>query len=372
MNEPARGLGDAAPLRLGLVIGQLSIGGAEGQLRELVRGLDGRLEPIVYCLNESARTLAADFGALGCPVEVIGGRWLERARRLGAAVRRDHVDVLHAWLFIANGYAFAARLLSGLGGAAPPLITSARNCKVQGAASRAVNAVAFRGSAAIVVNSQDVAEYIVRQYAAPRARIRVIRNGIDTTRFHPAADAANGNGPIVTVGRLVVQKNHALFLRAAAQLVAGRPAARFVIVGDGPLRADLERQVQAFGLAGHVTFAGERRDVDVLLRSASLFWLTSRWEGMPNVVLEAMATGVPPIVTDVGGTRELVRPGIDGFIVAPGDADALVARSRTLLDDPAAWRRCSAAARLRAEEFSVPRMAAELAALYAGVARRAG
>jgi len=303
---------------------------------------------------------------------VVGGRGFERARRLAAAVRRDRVDVVHAWLFIANGYALVARALAALTGAVPPLITSARNCKVQGTVSRLVNAAAFRGSAAIVVNSRDVAEYVVKQYGAPRARIRVINNGIDTVRFRPPDAPVNGSGPIVTVGRLVEQKNHALFLQAAAQLAAVRPGVRFVIVGDGPLRADLERQAQTLGLGAQVTFAGERRDVDALLRSASLFWLTSRWEGMPNVVLEAMATGVPPVVTDVGGTRELVRSGVEGFVVASGDVTDLVARSRTLLDDGATWQRCSAAARARAEEFSVSRMVARLAALYADVAGRVG
>lgn len=368
MNESAKGTTGGAPLRVGLVIGQLSIGGAEGQLRELVRGLGGRLKPVVYCLHASEGTFAEELRALGCPVRVIGGRFLERARRLSAAMRRDRIDVLHAWLFIANAYAFAARMTAGR---VPPLITSARNCKLQGALSRVVNAVAFRRSAAIVVNSQDVADYIVRHYVAPRARIRVIRNGIDTERFHPPVAAADGSGAIVTVGRLVVQKDHALFLEAAARLVASRPASRFVIVGDGPLRGQLERRAQALGLAGNVTFLGERRDVDAVLRSASLFWLTSRWEGMPNVVLEAMASGVPAIVTDVGGTRELVRPDIDGFIVAPGDAEAFVERSRPLLDDYGLWRRCSVAARARAEEFSVSRMADQLAAVYADVARRA-
>lgn len=361
-----------APLRVGLVIGQLSIGGAEGQLRELVRGLKGRVETVVYCLHESAGTLVGDLQALDVPVRVIGGRSVDRARRLGLAVHGDGIDVLHSWLFIANGYAFASRFFGVRKRGHLPLITSARNCKMQGAASRFVNAVAFRGSAAIVVNSQDVAEYIVRHYRAPRARIRVIRNGIDTVRFHPPAAVRNGSGPIVTVGRLVVQKDHALFLRAAARLVAVRPTAQFVIVGEGPLRHDLEEQVRALGLGGHVRLLGERRDVEEVLRSASLFWLTSRWEGMPNVVLEAMATGVPPVVTDVGGTRELVRPGVEGFIVAPGDVDGLVEHSRTLLESREVWQRCSAAARARAAEFSVPRMAGQLAALYGDVARRDG
>lgn len=358
-------------VRVGLVIGQLTVGGAEGQLRELVRHLDRRFVPTVYCLaGDGGTALAEELRGLGAIVRVVGRRGAARAWRLARMLRADGVDVVHSWLFIANAYVFGARLF----GAFRPLITSARNCKVQGRASQVVNALAFRASAAIVVNSQDVADFVVRRYAAPRRRLRVVVNGIDVQRFRPAAKPPGGAGAIVTVGRMVTQKNHALFLEAAARLAALRPEQRFVLVGDGPLRPELEAQARRLGIAERVDFAGERRDVEDILRSASLFWLTSRWEGMPNVVLEALASGVPVIATDVGGTRSLIRTGVDGFVVdsdaACPDPDEFVRRSADLLADQAAWARFAAAARARAEEFSPRRMAESLGKVYEEVLER--
>ena len=351
----------AEAVRVGLIIGQLTVGGAEGQLREMVRHLEPRFSPTVYCLGGAGTAGQADFERAGVRVRMVGRHGMARAWRLAQLLRKDRIDLVHSWLFIANGYAWGAKLC----GARAPLITSARNCKVQGATSRVVNALAFRSSRAIVVNSEDVAAYIAREYRAPRARIRVIHNGVDVDRFRPAdRPGAGGRGSIVTVGRLVVQKDHDLFLRAAARLVQIEPETRFTIVGDGPLRSTLEDQARQLGISDRVTFAGERSDVEQILRGASLFWLTSRWEGMPNVVLEAMASGVPVIATDVGGTRELVRSGTDGFVVPAGEADAFVRHACALLADPALRQRCATAARSRAEEFSIPRMVHAVTQLY--------
>jgi glycosyltransferase involved in cell wall biosynthesis len=226
--------------------------------------------------------------------------------------------------------------------------------------------IAFRSSRAIVANSQEVAAYIVRHYWAPRTPIRVIYNAVDTEYFRPyrPGESWRGPGPIVSIGRLVPQKNHALFLEAAGLLARTWPEAEFMIVGDGPLRPALEAQGRALGLSGRLSFTGERDDIDAILRAASLFWLTSRWEGMPNVVLEAMASGVPVITTDVAGVRELLRPGIDGFIVASGESGGFVEHSRDLLRDAGLRQRFCTAARARAEEFSTARMVNAFAQLY--------
>lgn len=351
--------------RIGFVIGQLSVGGAEGQLCELLRHLNPRFTPNVYCLADQAGRVAADVQRLGVVVHSVGSRGVQRSLRLGRMIREHGIDLVHSWLFIANGYSAAATLL----GRTRPLITSARNCKVQGRASQAVNSVAFRCSRAVVVNSRDVEEYIVHHYAAPRARIHVIANGIDTQRFSPAAPgSANGKASlIVNVGRLVQQKNQALFLQAAAQVAEVRPETRFMIVGDGPLRGALQKQAAALGLSGRVEFAGERRDVEAILRQATLFWLTSRWEGMPNAVLEALASGVPAIATDVGGTREVIRDGIDGFIVAPEDGAAFVRHTLGLLGDAALQQRFATSARERADTFGLKRMAESFERLYDSV-----
>ncbi len=349
-------------IRVGFVIGQLSVGGAEGQLCELLRHLDSRFSPTVYCLADHTGRFAEDVQHLGVPMHLVGSHGIQRSLRLGRMIQEHRIDLVHSWLFIANGYSAAATLL----GRTRPLITSARNCKVQGRASQVVNSIAFRCSRAVVVNSRDVEEYIVRHYAAPRARIHVVPNGIDTQRFCPAAPGAdNGKGSlIVNIGRLVQQKNQALFLQAAAEVAKVLPQTRFMIVGDGPLRAALEKQAAALGLSDRVVFAGERRDVEAILRQATLFWLTSRWEGMPNAVLEALASGVPTIATDVGGTREVIRDGIDGFIVAAGDGAAFVRHTLALLGDAAMQRRFATGARERADAFGLKPMAQSFERLY--------
>lgn len=233
-------------MRVGLVIGQLTVGGAERQLWEVARGLPPHFVPIVYCLADTPGPMAGELSRLGIGVRTIGDRGIARARKLASQLRADGVQVVHTWLFIANAYALAARWC----GARQPLITSARNCKIQGQLSRALNMLAFRASQSIVVNSGDVAAYIQRWYYAPTARIRVIPNGIDTQRFRPSplSSASPASRPIVTVGRLVKQKNHALFLTAAARVAQTIPQARFMIIGDGPLRPSLEAQARQLGL----------------------------------------------------------------------------------------------------------------------------
>ena len=351
------------PQRVALVIGQLTRGGAEGQLAQLVRGLDpARFVPTVYCLSAHTEPVGRELAAAGVRLRVLTGNGLRRSRDLAWHFDADGIDLVHSWLYLGNAMSGVAHLWRP----SRPLITSARNCKRQGEINRLANVLAFRVSRRIVANSRDVATYIMRTYAAPATPIRVIYNGIDVERFSPAVEAERP-GPIVTIGRMVEQKNHALFLQAAAALGQEMAHMRFVIVGDGPLRGSLEGQAARLGIADRVTFAGQRGDVETILPAASLFWLTSRWEGMPNVILEAMACGVPVLTPDVGGVRELVRDGVDGFIVPRDDAHAFVLRSRQLLNDTVLWRSQSRAARGRAEEFSTANMIETMAQVYSEV-----
>jgi glycosyltransferase involved in cell wall biosynthesis len=350
------------PLRVGLVIGQLSTGGAEGQLALLCEGFDrATVAPTVYCLSEHTAPYGARLAAAGVPVRPITGGRVGRVAALRRRLRADGIEVVHAWLFIGNAYAWAARWRGG-----PVLVTSARNCKRSGRLLDWLNRRAFAGSEAIIVNSGQVRTYIEREYAAPAQRIAVVYNAIDLERFRPRTRAPAGSGPcVVMVGRLVAQKNPALFVAAAAALRRNLPTARFRWVGDGPLRPAVEAAVREAGLQDCCQLVGERNDVEELLQDADLFWLTSDWEGLPNVVLEAMACGLPVIATDVGGTAELVHPGEQGFLVRPGDREALVAHSTAVLADPALLQRMGAAARARAERFGRAAMVRDTVAVYA-------
>ena len=350
------------PARVALVVGQLTTGGAEGQLRQVTGTIDRRrFEPIVYALSPQIEPVGQLLRGDGVTLRVTEAVGWRRVPWLAATLAADNIDLVHSWLYIANALAWSATRLRRRF----PLITSARNCKVQNRVSQVANLLAFRGSRAIVANSREVAVYIMRHYLAPARRIHVVYNGIDVERFRPAdRDGPMEPALIVNIGRLVEQKNQMLFLEAAALLTREGVSARFVIVGDGPLKTSLQEQAQRLGIGDRLSFTGERRDVEGILRGASLLWLTSRWEGLPNVVLEAMASGVPVIATDVGGTRELIRSGVDGFVVPSLDAAGFVRHARDLLANAAVQRQFAAAARARALEFSTARMVATLSQLY--------
>ena len=135
------------------------------------------------------------------------------------------------------------------------------------------------------------------------------------------------------------------------------PTARFLVVGDGPLREQLEGTAAQLGLGQAVSFLGERADIPDLLRSADVFWLTSAWEGLPNVLLEAQASAVPAVTRDVGAAREIVHHGRTGYVVSQRDAAAFVTHTRRLLADPKTARAMGFAGRQIVEEtFSVAAM----------------
>ena len=359
--------GASRPLRVGMVIGQLTTGGAEGQLRTLCEGLQASVaRATVYCLSGETEPYGPLLERAGIPVRVVRGGRFGRVRALRAAFAADGIDVVHAWLFIANAFAWAATRFGG-----PPLVTSARNCKRSGRLLDALNRRAFAGSDAIIVNSRQVRDYIAHVYAAPTDRIAVVYNAIDLDRFQPPARSRPPHPPrVVMVGRLVAQKNPLLFVAAAAALRERLPHVRFQLVGDGPLRGAIEAAAQTAGLAECLDMAGERRDVPALLHEADLFWLTSDWEGLPNAVLEAMAAGLPVVATDVGGTAELIEAGVEGYVVRAGDRDAFVARSLEILGDPGRLAHMRAAARTRAARFGRAQMVEATQAVYARVVGR--
>jgi glycosyltransferase involved in cell wall biosynthesis len=191
---------------------------------------------------------------------------------------------------------------------------------------------------------------------------QVIELGIDLDRFSSGTPALAENGPLVgNVARLSEQKGHRYLLEAAARI----PEAQFAIVGDGELRADLERQARELGVDERVRFTGTREDVPALLASFDVFAFPSLFEGLCLAVIEAQVAGVPVVATPVGGIRETVVDGQTGLLVPPRDPDALAAAIRRLLEDRDAAGRMAAEARVRARErFSLQRMVERTLELY--------
>jgi glycosyltransferase involved in cell wall biosynthesis len=352
------------PVPIGLVIGQLCHGGAERQLYELVRGLDAhRYRCIVYCLSD----VVAPYGPLieraGAVLRVLPrARHLDlgRVRSLARLLRADRVHLVHAFLFQANAYAWLACRRAGI----PRLVTSARNCQGIGHLRDLVNRLAFRGSDAILCNGEAVRAFVRLHYGAPVGRCVVIPNGVDTDRFAPASAPVAGQR-VVTVARLVPQKDVELFIEAAVLLHREAPSTRFAIVGDGPSRPDLEALAAARGLGDALAFLGARTDVPEILRSAQVFWLASAVEGLPNVVLEAAASGLPVVARDVGACREIVRHGLTGYLVGTRDPEPFVRHTLPLLADPARAREMGRAGRAVVEDhFSLTQMVRATARLY--------
>jgi glycosyltransferase involved in cell wall biosynthesis len=356
-------------VRIGLVIGQLTYGGAESQVYELARRLAERHHVVVYCLSSATTPYGDRLIDAGIRVRMMPSRGrfdLTRVVSLANWLRRDRIDIAHAFLFIASAYAYLATRLARR----VRLVASARNCKLEPhPLRRTVMRRAFRLSDAVVCNSQEAADFAVEHYAARRGNVRVVYNGVDAERFTGSREAHNGIR-IGTIGRVEVQKNLAMFLRAAAAVSSTRPDAKFVVAGDGSLRAEMTRVSNELGLADKVEFLGPVRDVPALLASLDQFWLTSDWEGTPNVVLEAMAAGLPVIATAVGGTPEVIDDGKTGVLIAATDVGALVAASRRLLENPDDARALGERARATVvERFSISAMVAATEAVYRDVSR---
>ena len=346
-------------LRVGHVIGQLSAGGAEGQLRLLTCSPCRRSTPIVYCLSDRVEPYGEILEASGVALRKVEGGRLSRVRRLQQLFHDDQIDVVHAWLFVGNAYAWAAN--SGR----RPLVTAARNCKRQGAILDFANRRAFAASALVIANSALVETYIRQVYAAPGERIRVVHNGVDLQRFALQERAGPRENPtVVAVGRVVRQKNPELFVAAARKLLRELPHLRFRWIGEGEMRERIVRDLAEGGLEEQIVFEGLRTDIENVLDEADLLWLTSDWEGLPNVVMEAMASALPVVATDVGGTSELFVTGAEGRLIAAGDVDALLKSTRELLLDSGCYAAASRAAVATIRTFSVDAMVGKTEAVY--------
>jgi len=176
------------------------------------------------------------------------------------------------------------------------------------------------------------------------------------------------------VARLVPGKGLECFLRIAARIRGARSDVRFLIVGDGPLRRDLERLAETLGLRAAVVFTGHRTDVPDLMQAMDLFVLPSLFgEGLPMVVLEAMAAGVPVVATRVEGIPETIRDGRDGVLAKPGDPEDLARAIGRVVRGEADWASLRASALARhAEHFSDQSMAAGVAEVYRRVLAAGG
>jgi glycosyltransferase involved in cell wall biosynthesis len=219
----------------------------------------------------------------------------------------------------------------------------------------------------VLVNSEAIAERLAGSHAARAGRLTVIRNGVDLSRFSPRSTSPSGSGGLVVgvLANLRPEKGLHQIIDAAALVVREAPDTRFSIWGDGPLRAELESRIRARELTGSVRLHGSTPEPENALRQCGVFVLPSLSEACSNVVLEAMATGLPVVATRVGGTPALIEAEHSGLLVPPGDPSALAQAILKLVRSPALAAELAARARAHAlAEFGMSRMLERVEALY--------
>jgi glycosyltransferase involved in cell wall biosynthesis len=348
------------PLPVSLVITDLDVGGAERALVALALGLDRtRWDPSVIALGpegELVEPLRGGDVKTRC-LNVDRRRPMEAVRRLAEALQEQRPVLIQSFLFHAN---IAARLAAQAAGS-PPVVSGLRVAEREKGWHLWLDWLTASRSAGVVCVSNGVRRQALARRAAKPERLVVIPNGIDPTVFDasPVADRLTLGVPldaqfVLYVGRMERQKGVSDLLRAASDVIASRADVHFVLVGDGPRRAALEWESWAQPpQRDRVHWLGRRSDVPSLLKAADLLVLPSLWEGMPNVVLEAMAARRAVVATAVEGSEDLVEPGKTGWLVPRADPLALSAALLDALSDAARLRRYGELGRSRVEsEFA--------------------
>jgi glycosyltransferase involved in cell wall biosynthesis len=224
--------------------------------------------------------------------------------------------------------------------------------------------------------SRSTADFVINARQVPRSKVKIVYLGVPLEEFaRPRSDAeiadarqalgiAPGDFAVGTVTRLHESKGNSYLVDAAPQVVKDRPAARFFIVGEGPLLSDLQAQAQRLGLGDRFVFAGFRRDVAAALAAFDLSVFPSLWEGTPITGFEALAMGKPIVATDADGLLDIFTDGRDAMIVPKRDAAALAQKIVWMIDHPDERRRLGAAARELGQQYDIGVFVRKMERLY--------
>ncbi|HZW95562.1 MAG TPA: glycosyltransferase [Candidatus Eremiobacteraceae bacterium] len=363
-------LPSGSPDAIFLMINSLETGGTERQFVEIARSL-GKDAFQVHpgCLLKKGPFLEglgelhlSEPGGSLYSLTSIRSRW-----RLMRHLRKSEIAVAHAFDFYANLMLIPAAKLARV----PVVIGSHRQLgDLLTPAKFRAQLMMFRWCDRVVCNSQAAADRLL-QAGLPAHKLVVIGNGLPPEAFAQTAPALERCEGILRVGMIARMnagyKNQGVFLRAAGRLGPRFSNVEFLLVGDGPLRSELEREAADLGLQSRVRFLGDRRDIPAILASIDVSVVPSASESLSNVILESMAAGVPVVATAVGGNCEL---GGDGrvLLVSPNDDEALAAGLERVLADEELRREISYRARQFAQEnFTVERIRKQYCELYSDV-----
>jgi glycosyltransferase involved in cell wall biosynthesis len=311
----------------------MGMGGADQQLLSAAQEMQSRGHDILIVSLTPLGPMGLEAQRLGLPVESLAmRRGVPDPRglmRLARLVRAWRPQVVHSHMIHANLMARALRLFVPI----PALVSTIHNIYEGGWPWMAAYRLTNRWVDHMTIVSQAAADRFVGDRIVPKELLRVVPNGLDVDRFRPLS--VGGRVSLrrslgldhgfawLAVGRFQPAKDYPNMLRGFAMVHQRYPQAVLWVAGHGPLQAETEALAQSLGLAGSVRFLGVRQDVPELMGAADGYVMSSAWEGMPMVLLEAAAAGLPIVATEVGGNHEVVRHQESGFLVPPRDHAAL-------------------------------------------------
>lgn len=350
-------------------------GGSERQFVELARALHTDTHRVSLGCLQSTGPLQEDLGAvqhfdLGGSLYRLQS-WRTRYR-LAAYLRRSEIAVAHAFDYYTNLTLIPAAKLAQI----PVVIGSQRQLgDLLTSTQRRAQLAMFRWSDCVVCNSQAAAERLVQQELRADQLV-VIGNGLPPAAFAETAPVAPRRPGFLRVGMIARMnarsKNHRILLEVTARLRNRLPNFEVVLVGDGPLRPELEHQAEQLGISDLVQFLGDRRDIQAILASLDVTVLPSASESLSNAILESMAAGVPVIANHVGGNVELIAKD-RGILLPPNDVEALeCALQKIAADVPLRETLSRNARRFAQENFTIEQMRKKHEELYAELLDRKG
>lgn len=288
---------------------------------------------------------------------------LSMVPKLKTLIQQERPDVVHSHLNIIK-YAAAAAKLAGVRKCVHT-VHSLADREAEGRVQKIINGFYFRrGWSVPVALTPEVRNSVAEFYGLPLSRVPVIYNGIDLSRCVPKTTYETGETvTILHVGRFDVPKNHPGLLEAFRLLLETHPECRLRLVGDGDLRADMEKLAREKGIADFVEFCGMQSNVYPYLHDADIFTLPSIYEGNPMTIIEAMGTGLPIVASRVGGIPDMISDGESGLLVEP-EPQSICAGLTRLVGDAALRQRLGLAARKQSQTFSAEHMARDYISCY--------
>ncbi|MBC7817023.1 MAG: glycosyltransferase [Planctomycetaceae bacterium] len=369
---PANGSGERLPpIRIAFCITDLDVGGAERMFVELVTRLDRhRWEPRVYCLSGPG-ALVERLQAAEIPVTCFGAKSVRHigvVQRLATELKKFSPALIQCFLFHGNFVGRLAAWRAGVSRVVCGIRVAERRSRVPLWLDRLTQGFVDHN----VCVSRAVAEFSIHKAKLKASKISVIPNAVEFDHFANAVAVDRSSlglsaAPLVLfVGRLDPQKAPFVLLEAFAHLLERHLDWQLLFVGEGSLRASMEEWITRHCLGHRIRIAGWRADVPELLKAADLLTLPSLWEGMPNIVLEAMAAGLPVVVSRVEGTDELIQDGETGLLVTPGSSIELERQIEAVLTNAELSLQLRTTAQLAVHKlFTMEHMVSAYEQLYA-------